>query len=99
MPNERSPAVPIDPPPTPLRLTEKVLLKREEAAELASVSPDRIDRRAVLPGFPVIRDGQLVRIHRQAFEDWLCAWAKATNERPPEIRINAPRTMKPPRPG
>ena len=72
-------------------MTDKILATREEAAEIAGVSPDRIDRWAAQPGFPVIRDGQLVRIHIQAFDAWLRARAEATNQGPPEIQVHAPR--------
>jgi len=73
-------------------IASRILATREEAATIAGVSPDRIDRWAIEPGFPVIRDGQLVRIHIRLFDQWLAARAEATNQRPPEIKINAPRT-------
>jgi excisionase family DNA binding protein len=73
-------------------MTDKLLLKRQEAADVANVDVHRIDAWCREPGFPVIRDGSMVRIHRQAFDEWLRARAETTNQIPPRITINAPRT-------
>lgn len=59
-----------------------LLLTREQAAAVAQVSEDRIDDWSHRPGFPVIRDGQLVRIHAAELDAWLRAEALKTNARP-----------------
>jgi excisionase family DNA binding protein len=58
-----------------------ILLTRQQAAELANVSTDCLDNWSHRPNFPVIRDGQLVRIHRDLFDQWLRTQAIATNAR------------------
>lgn len=74
-------------------MTDKLLLTREEAAEVAGVSTDRIDRWLTEPGFPVIREGYMIRIHAALFDQWLRARATASRPEPPPVKINAPRTQ------
>jgi len=53
--------------------SDRLLLTREQAAELCQVSLEILDEWSYLPGFPVIRrnGGHFVRIHATALEEWL----------------------------
>jgi hypothetical protein len=64
-----------------------VLLTREQAADIAQVSPDRIDDWSYRAGFPVIRDAHLVRIHADEFVAWLRMEALRTNARTEPTQI------------
>ena len=66
-------AVPLDPARPVLLLTLK------QAAYRARVGIDRVRDWSLLPGFPVIREARLVRIHARLFDEWLADQARLAN--------------------
>jgi excisionase family DNA binding protein len=58
-----------------------LLLTPGQAAEVCQVGRDQLDEWAHRAGFPVIRDGRIVRIPLKLLEQWLADQAYATNAR------------------
>lgn len=54
-------------------------LTPEQAAQACQVSRDQIDIWTHRAGFPVIRDGRVVRIPLDQLREWLAAQAVGTN--------------------
>ena len=86
-----------------LEADEPLLITREQAADLCQVSPSKIDEWTHRVGFPVIREGQTVRIPRDAMKRWLEKTAAKTNAREESIDVSklplSPRREFRPRPG
>jgi excisionase family DNA binding protein len=61
-----------------------VWLKRAEAAKRLNVSEATLDRLSRRPGFPVFRDGRLVRFAQTALDEWAASW------RAPEAELDPP---------
>lgn len=70
-----------------------VLLTPKQAAEVCQVGRPVIDTWSHQPGFPVIRDGRIVRIPLDQLREWLAARAAQTNAQPAEL---APRIARMP---
>src|SRR5262245_3341101 len=61
-----------------------VWLTREEAAKRYNISLRTLDKLSREPGFPVYRQGRLVRFSQTAVDEWIATW------RAPEPKINPP---------
>lgn len=58
-----------------------LLLTPEQAAEVCQVGRDQLYEWTRRAGFPVIRDGRIVRIPLKQLEQWLADQAAETNTR------------------
>lgn len=73
---------------------EPLLLTLDQASDLCQVSRAKIDEWSHRTGFPVIREGGVVRVPLDLFKVWLEGWARGSNEREPVDRMAIVPTAK-----
>jgi len=62
-----------------VQTSEKIMLSVKEFADISGIGVQRIRQIIHIDGFPAVRSGNRVLIHRVRADAWLAAFAKAKN--------------------